>query len=587
MAKRDGGVGYSWSKLRATGAQVKSTGVDSNGVIPFLKILDSTVVCINRSGRRRGACAVYLEPWHADVESFIELRKNTGDERRRTHDLNTALWIPDLFMKRMRDDAEWSLFSPDETPDLVELYGAAFEKRYAEYEAQGKEGRLRMFRQVRAKDLWKKILTQLFETGHPWITFKDASNVRSPQDHVGVIHNSNLCTEITLPTQADDEVAVCNLGSVNLAEHITGTKFDERKIAETVTIAMRMLDNVIDLNLYPIPETKKSNLRHRPVGLGLMGFQDALFLQNLTFDSPECIAFADYSMEVISYHAILASTQLAAERGAYETFPGSKWDRGILPVDTLDTLAHERGEDVPVSRDTKLDWSLVRRAIREHGMRNSNCMAMAPTATIANIAGCFPTIEPIYKNIYVKSNISGEFIIVNPYLIADLKSEGLWNDEMLEIIKGVDGNLDLVSSIPTWIKERHKEVFAIDPETLVRAAAYRGKYVDQSQSLNIFFSGTSGGKLSDVYMRAWEMGVKTTYYLRTVGASGVEKSTVELTKQQLTPTVSGQHRAAAERAVAEVKQDIEEQKTVPVSAPVPAPELKLCKIDDPNCEACQ
>lgn len=592
MAKFDGGVGYSWTKLRATGARVKSTGVDSNGAIPFLKILDSTVVCINRSGRRRGACAVYMEPWHADIEDFIELRKNTGDERRRTHDTNTALWIPDEFMKRVRDDQPWTLFSPDETPDLPELFGAAFSKRYAEYEEKAKRGEMRIAREIRAKDLWKRVLTQLFETGHPWVTFKDSSNVRSPQDHMGTIHNSNLCTEITLNNAPDDEVAVCNLGSINLMTHMNNGKLDEALIKETATTAMRMLDNVVDLNYYPIPETRKSNMRHRPVGLGIMGFQDALFLQNISFDSEETVRFADESMEMISYYTILASTELARERGAYETFTGSKWDRGIFPVDTLDLLEQERGESIPLPRTAKLDWTPVRDAVKKYGMRNSNCMAMAPTATIANIAGCSPTIEPIYKNIYVKANISGDFIVMNDYLIEDLKKEGLWNNEMLEIIKGADGNLGLISSIPLWIKEKHKEVFAIDPIHLVRVTAHRAKWVDQSQSFNVFFSGTSGSKLSEVYHEAWKLGVKTTYYLRTLGASSVEKSTVELAKQQASPKIE---RTAAQEAVESIREEIAAAAIEPnpafamVSAtPTPAkPVLQLCKLDDPECLSCQ
>ncbi len=588
MARYDGGVAYAWTKLRATGALIKSTKIDSNGVIPFLKILDSTVVGINRSGRRRGACAVYLEPWHADVEEFIELRKNTGDERRRTPELNTALWIPDEFMKRVRDDAQWTLLSPDEAPDLADLYGAAFSKRYAEYEAMAARGELRMTKQIRARDLWKKVLTQMFETGHPWITFKDTSNIRSPQDHVGVVHNSNLCTEITLNTSADDEIAVCNLGSINLATHIVNGKLDLDLIKESATYAMRMLDNVIDLNYYPIPETKKSNMRHRPVGLGIMGFQDALYQQNINFETQECIDFADFSMEAISYYAILGSSELAAERGAYETYEGSKWHRGIFPVDTLKLLQEDRGETVPVSTTERLDWSVVRESVKKNGMRNSNCMAMAPTATIANIAGCFPTIEPIYKNIYVKANIAGDFIVVNNYLVDDLKKEGLWNSEMVEIIKGADGNLDMISSIPAWIKEKHKEVFAIDPAFMVKAAAYRGKWIDQSQSFNIFFSGTSGGKLSDIYQLAWQMGVKTTYYLRTLGASAIEKSTVTLDKQQLSSTV--RDRVAAQETVDTIKAELAAQEPVMVMAASPAPSqgaLKLCKIDDPNCESCQ
>ncbi len=585
LAKHSGGVGYSWTKLRATGARVKSTGVESNGVVPFLKILDSTVVAINRSGRRRGACAVYLEPWHSDVEEFIELRKNTGDERRRTPDINTALWIPDEFMKRVRDDREWTLFSPDETPDLVDLYGAAFSKRYAEYEAKAAAGEMRISKQMRARDLWKKVLTQLFETGHPWVTFKDAANVRSPQDHVGSIHSSNLCTEITLNTEVDKEVAVCNLGSINLTEHVVNGVLSEDLIKETTAIAVRMLDNVIDLNYYPIPETKTSNMRHRPIGLGIMGFQDALYLQDIPFESNECVAFADTSMEMISYYAILASSLLAKERGAYETFEGSKWHRNIFPVDTLALLEKDRGETIALPRKERMDWSVVRNSVKEHGMRNSNCLAMAPTATIANIAGCFPTIEPIYKNIYVKSNISGEFILVNEYLIADLKKEGMWNSEMLEILKGVDGDVSKISSIPSWIRERHKEVFAIDPQFLVSAAAHRGQWVDQSQSLNIFFSGTSGAKLSDVYLAAWQQGVKTTYYLRTLAASSVEKSTVTLSKQDLVPDI--RERVDAQQAVDSIKSTIIPQEPVPVVVAATSPTLKLCKIDDPNCEACQ
>jgi ribonucleoside-diphosphate reductase alpha chain len=587
MARFDGGIGLSWTKLRATGALIKSTHIDSNGIVPFLKILDSTVVGINRSGRRRGACAVYLEPWHADVDDFIELRKNTGDERRRTPELNTALWIPDLFMQRVRDDGAWTLLSSDEAKDLPDLYGAAFTKRYEEYEVMAERGELRISKKIRARDLWKKVLTQLFETGHPWITFKDTSNLRSPQDHVGVIHNSNLCTEIALNNQADDEVAVCNLGSINLVTHIKDGVLDEEMIKETATAAMRMLDNVVDLNYYPIKETKKSNMRHRPVGLGIMGFQDALFLQNINFETEECIRFADESMEMISYYAILASSELAKERGTYETYKGSKWDRGIFPVDTLQILEDDRGETVPVSREGKLDWSAVRESVKKYGMRNSNCMAMAPTATIANIAGCFPTIEPIYKNIYVKANIAGDFIVLNTYLVDDLKGEGLWNSEMIEMIKGADGDISLISSIPTWIKEKHKEVFAIDPAHLVKAAAYRGKWIDQSQSLNIFFSGTSGARLSEVYQLAWTLGVKTTYYLRTLGASAIEKSTVTLDKQQLSSTV--RDRVAAQETVDSIKAELAagDPVTVPAASPPTQGALKLCKIDDPSCEACQ
>ncbi len=581
MAKHSGGMGYSWTKLRATGSIVKTNGVTSNGIVPFLKILDSTVICINRSGRRRGACAAYLEPWHLDVEDFIELRRNTGDERRRTHEINTALWIPDLFMKRIRENAEWTLFSPDETPDLPDTYGSDFEKRYIAYERMADDGKIVLYKRMKARDLWKKILTQLFETGHPWITFKDASNVRSPQDHVGVIHNSNLCTEVTLNNIPDEEVAVCNLGYINLARHIANGTLDKNLMKESVMLAMRMLDNVIDINFYPIPETRNSNMRHRPVGLGFMGFQDALFQMNVCFDSEECVRFADESMEIMSYYAILASSQLAKERGAYQTYKGSKWDRGIFPLDTLDVLAEDRGEAIFVDRGATMDWTPVRESVKKYGMRNSNCMVMAPTATTSNITGAFPTIEPIYKNIYVKANISGTFIVVNDYLVDDLKREGLWNHEMLEIIKGNEGDLTYISSIPQWIKDKHKEVFKIDQKWLVKAAAHRGKWIDQSQSLNIFYSGTSGAELSDVYMYAWQSGLKTTYYLRTLGASGIEQSTVSIEKQK-----NLEKRQDVVSTVAEIKQELVEQEGQKVVAQKTA-ELKLCKLDDPSCESCQ
>ena len=591
MARHSGGVAYSWTKLRATGANVKSAGgASSNGPIPFLKVLDSTVVAINRSGRRRGACCVYLEPWHYDVEEFIELRKNTGDERRRTHDLNTALWIPDLFMKRIRENGEWTLFSPDETKDLPETYGADFERRYVAYEREADEGKIRLFKRMRARDLWKKILTQLFETGHPWITFKDPSNIRSPQDHVGVIHNSNLCTEITLNNEPDKEVAVCNLGSINLGEHIVHGELSEERLKETVIAAVRMLDNVIDLNYYPIVETRNANLRHRPIGLGLMGFQDALYKLGYNFDSEEAVRFADKSMEMISYYGILASSTLAKERGTYQSYKGSKWERNIFPVNTLDLLEKDRGEAILVDRTESMDWTPVREHVSKYGMRNSNVMAMAPTATISNIAGCFPTIEPVYKNIYVKANISGTFIVVNEYLIEDLKKEGLWNHELLEVIKGHEGSLEHISVIPQWIKERYKEVFSIDQQWLIKAAAARGKWIDQSQSLNIFYSGTSGAELANIYTYAWQAGLKTTYYLRSLGATAIEQSTVALDKQQNLDKREAETLAAV--AVAEIKEELHAQELAP--QPVPATvvmhktsELKLCKIDDPNCESCQ
>ena len=603
LSKFAGGIGDSWTKVRGTGATVKGGGMESNGVVPFLKISDSVTVAISRSGRRRGATSAYLETWHYDIEEFLELRKNTGDDRRRTHDVNTANWIPDLFLMRVRDDQDWTLFSPDEAPDLHETYGRNFEGRYVAYEKLAGEGKMHLTKTLKARDLWKKMLTMLFETGHPWITFKDPSNVRSPQDHVGVIHSSNLCTEITLNT-SNSETAVCNLGSVNLAQHITEGKLDVKKIGNTVRTGMRMLDNVVDLNFYPTEETRNSNLRHRPVGLGLMGFQDALYMQDIYFDSEEGVQFADYSMEVISYFAIQTSSMLAAEKGSYPSFRGSKWDRGIFPIDTLGILEKERGEEIPVPKTSKLNWIPVRNMVKKFGMRNSNCMAMAPTATIANIAGTLPTIEPIYKNIYVKANISGEFIIVNTYLIEDLKRLGLWNGEMLELIKGQEGNLQSISSIPNWVKRKYKEAFEIDPRWVVRLAAYRGKWIDQSQSLNIFFSGTSGKVLSDVYMYAWSMGLKTMYYLRTLAVSGVEKSTVQLGKQNVQSSVSHQTEDIAAAAVEEIKQRLTNTQNTMSEQMVPVKVLvetkknqtvvsqvtespKLCRIDDPECESCQ
>ncbi len=525
MSKWAGGIGTDWTNLRATGAYIKKAGITSQGVVPFLKIANDVTVAINRSGRRRGATAVYLETWHYDVEDFLELRKNTGDERRRTHDMNTANWIPDLFMKRVREDGEWTLFSPDEVPDLHHIFGKKFEEAYVRYEKLADEGKIKLFKRMKANDLWKKMLAMLFETGHPWITFKDPSNIRSPQDHVGVIHNSNLCTEITL-NDSKDETAVCNLGWVNFAVHVTGGAFDREKVRETVTVGMRMLDNVIDLNFYPTIEGRNSNMRHRPVGLGVGGYQDALYQIGIDFASEACVRFADESMELISYHAILASTDLARERGRYESFAGSKWDRGLLPVDTMKLLEEERGEAIDVSRDARLDWSQVRDAIKKYGMRNSNCMAVAPTASTSNIVSSVPSVEPVYKNIYVESNISGDFTVVNPYLVEDLKKLNLWNDSMLNELKYQDGSIAKIAGIPQALKEKYKETFEIDMRWIIKAAAYRAKWIDQSQSLNIFFKGSSGRDLSEVYFYAWNMGLKTTYYLRTLAATQVEKSTV-------------------------------------------------------------
>ncbi len=526
MSKYSGGIATDWSNIRGTGAMIKTVNIPSQGVIPFLKIANDTTVAISRSGKRKGATCCYLETWHFDIEDFLELRKNTGDERRRTHDMNTANWVPDLFMKRVAADEPWTLFSPDEVPDLHNLYGQAFEKRYVEYEKMADEGKINLFKRIPALQLWRKMLTMLFETGHPWVTFKDACNVRSPQDHVGVIHNSNLCTEITLNNSAE-ETAVCNLGSLNLPRHMKNGKLDRELVADTVEHAMRMLDNVVDICYYTTQECATSNARHRPVGLGIMGFQDALYMQNINFDSEKAAEFADESMELISYHAILGSSKLAKERGAYKSFKGSKWDRGIFPVDTLDLLEKERGSKIDVKRGGKLNWKEVKAHVKKYGMRNSNTMAIAPTASIANIAGCFPCIEPIYKNLYVKSNMSGDFTVVNKFLVEDLKKANLWDEGMLKKIKFHDGSIQNITEIPTKLRKKYKEVFEIDPIELVRITARRGKWIDQSQSFNIFVQGVSGKQLSDIYMAAWEQGLKTTYYLRSLAISQVEKSTVD------------------------------------------------------------
>lgn len=607
LSKWAGGIGTAWSKLRGTGAVLKSSGITSQGVIPFLKIANDVTVAINRSGRRRGATCVYLENWHIDFEDFLELRKNTGDERRRTHDMNTAAWVSDLFMKRVKEDGDWTLFSPDETPDLTETYGKQFEEAYEKYEEMADRGELRLFKRIKARDLWKKHLSMLFETGHPWVTFKDPSNVRSPQDHVGVVHNSNLCTEITLNTSAE-ETAVCNLGSLNYPVHIVNGRFDEAMVKETVTTAMRMLDNVIDLNFYPTIEARNSNMKHRPVGLGIMGFQDALYMQNIPFASEECVTFSDSSMEVIAYYAILASSELARERGAYQSFKGSKWDRGIFPIDTIALLEAERGIPTGTDRSERLDWSVVRESVKQYGMRNSNTMAIAPTATIANISGVVPGNEPIYKNIYVKANISGDFVIINPHLVDDLKRAGLWSVEMLQAIKYNDGSLADIPSIPVELKVKYKETFEIDMRWLVKAGAARGKWIDQSQSLNIFFSGTSGQELSDLYVYAWEAGLKTTYYLRSLAATQVEKSTVGTAGTHLrkgtetgakpveeTPSPVSVAPAEPVATVLAMKSPIstpspfvKEVRDEAKSDTVPAkPNVKLHVAEDAICESCQ
>lgn len=562
LSKWSGGVGNDWTAIRGTGAHIKSTNVSSQGVIPFLKIVDTTTAAINRSGKRRGATCVYLETWHYDIEDFLDLRKNTGDERRRTHDTNTANWIPDLFMKRVIEDGEWTLFSPDETPDLHDLYGAAFEERYKEYEAMADRGEIKLFKRMPANDLWRKMLTMIFSTGHPWITFKDPSNVRSPQDHVGVVHSSNLCTEITLNT-SKDEVAVCNLGSVNLKRHTENGQVQYHKIEETVRVAMRMLDNVVDLNFYPIPEAKNSNLRHRPVGLGIMGWHDVLFKMNLNFDSAEAVQLADEIQEFVSYHAILSSSQIAGEKGAYSSFKGSKWDRGLFPIDTLRMLEEERGMEIDVPKSMKLDWTRVRESIKKYGMRNSNTMAIAPTATISNIAGCIPTIEPIYKNMYVKSNQTGEFTIVNRYLVEALREINMWNEQIVNKMKFADGSVQGIEEIPADIRSRFKEVFEMDPDWIIKHAARRSKWIDQSQSVNMFANSTSGKFFSEMYISAWKQGLKTTYYLRTLGASQVDRATVE----------GGNNKnAGVESAPAAAPQSAPQPATMPAPpAPVAAP----------------
>lgn len=584
LSKWSGGLGNDWTNIRGTGSLIKSTNVGSQGVIPFLKIVDSTTAAINRSGKRRGATCVYLETWHYDIESFLELRKNTGDERRRTHDIDTANWIPDLFMKRVLNNEQWTLFSTDETPDLHHVYGREFERRYIEYERKADAGEIRLFKRMPAIKLWRKIITMMFETGHPWITFKDPCNVRSPQDHVGVVHSSNLCTEITLNT-SKEETAVCNLGSINLPRHIVSGELDKDQMRQTVRVAMRMLDNVIDLNFYPTKEAKHSNFKHRPVGLGVMGFQDVLYELNMTFDSDEAVELADHIMEFISYYAILGSSELAKERGTYQTYAGSKWDRNLFPIDTLKLLEEERGMVTGVSQTAALDWEPVRKHVKEHGMRNSNCLAIAPTATIANITGCLPSIEPIYKNLYVKSNVSGEFTVVNRYLVEDLKRLGLWGQEMLEKIKYFDGSIQRITEIPADLKAKYKEVFETDTFWIVKHAAYRGKWIDQSQSVNIFTSSDSGSMISDIYLTAWKMGLKTTYYLRTLGASAIEKSTLDINKKFEAP--------AAIRVAAPIQSASPQ---MPTAAPVAPPASIMTRVpvavpsaavNDEECEACQ
>ncbi|KTD39388.1 ribonucleotide-diphosphate reductase subunit alpha [Legionella nautarum] len=553
LSKFAGGLGNDWTPVRAMGSHIKGTNGKSQGVVPFLNVADATAVAVNQGGKRKGAVCAYLECWHRDVEEFLDLRKNTGDDRRRTHDMNTALWIPDLFMKRVHEDGEWTLFSPDEVPELHDAYGNAFETLYVSYEEKARQGQIKNVKTLSAVKLWRRMLSMLFETGHPWLTFKDACNLRSPQQHAGVIHSSNLCTEITLNTSVD-EIAVCNLGSVNLPAHIRNGKIDREKLKRTITTAVRMLDNVVDINYYSVPQARNSNLKHRPVGLGMMGFQDALYELKLDYTSKQAVEFADESMELVSYYAIEASCDLAKERGSYSSYEGSLWSKGILPIDSINLLQQTRNKYLEQDRSQRLDWESLRVKVRTQGMRNSNVMAIAPTATISNICGVSQSIEPTYQNLYVKSNLSGEFTVVNPYLVADLKALNLWDEVMVNDLKYFNGSVEPISRIPRELKSRYATAFEIDPMWLVEAASRRQKWIDQAQSLNIYMAKPSGKKLDQLYKHAWLCGLKTTYYLRSLGASNAEKSTV------------------TDGALNAVK--IEE-------------EPKVCSILDPDCEACQ
>ncbi|KPW52323.1 Ribonucleoside-diphosphate reductase [Pseudomonas amygdali pv. hibisci] len=577
LSKFAGGLGNDWTPVRALGSYIKGTNGKSQGVVPFLKVVNDTAVAVNQGGKRKGAVCAYLETWHMDIEEFIELRKNTGDDRRRTHDMNTANWIPDLFMKRVFDDGPWTLFSPSEVPDLHDLTGKAFQERYEYYEALTEyPGKIKLFKTIQAKDLWRKMLSMLFETGHPWLTFKDPCNLRSPQQHVGVVHSSNLCTEITLNTNKD-EIAVCNLGSINLPNHIVNGKLDTDKLKRTVDVAVRMLDNVIDINYYSVPQAKNSNLRHRPVGLGIMGFQDALYLQHIPYGSDAAVQFADTSMEAVSYYAIQASCDLADERGAYETFQGSLWSKGILPLDSQQILIEQRGEKyIDVDLKETLDWAPVRARVQK-GIRNSNIMAIAPTATIANITGVSQSIEPTYQNLYVKSNLSGEFTVINPYLVRDLKARDLWDSVMINDLKYYDGSVQQIERIPQELKELYATAFEVDTKWIVDAASRRQKWIDQAQSLNLYIAGASGKKLDVTYRMAWYRGLKTTYYLRALAATSTEKSTVNTGK--LNAVSSGGHGPDDSAITAPRPTE---------AAPAgPAPVPKACAIDEPDCEACQ
>lgn len=572
LSKFAGGLGNDWTPIRAMGAHIKGTNGKSQGVIPFLKVVNDTCVAVNQGGKRKGAACVYLETWHADIEEFLDLRKNTGDDRRRCHDINTANWIPDLFMKRVHEQGEWTLFSPNEVPDLHDKFGLEFEQAYLTYEQLAAAGKIRVSKKVPALQLWRKILTMLFETGHPWVTFKDPCNIRSPQQHVGVVHSSNLCTEITLNTN-ENEIAVCNLGSVNLLNHLTDKGLDFVKLKQTVTTAMRMLDNVIDINFYPVTKARNSNLRHRPVGLGFMGFQDCLHQLRIPYASVEAVEFADRSMEMIAYNAYWASSELARERGRYASYEGSLWSQGVLPYDSIKLLAEARGNTdyLKVDDSITLDWDALREQIKTYGMRNSNCLAIAPTATISNIIGVAASIEPTYQNIFVKSNLSGEFTVVNEFLVRDLKQQGLWDEVMLGDIKYFDGSLERIERIPADLRKLYATAFEMDPSWLVEAASRRQKWIDQAQSLNLYVSQPSGRKLDELYRLAWVRGLKTTYYLRTLAATAAEKSTGR----------GGELNAvSADGSAGQFSSRVNVDN-------IPATDAKFCSIDNPECESCQ
>ena len=578
LSKYAGGLGNDWTRVRALGSHIKGTNGESQGVVPFLKVVNDTAVAVNQGGKRKGAVCAYLETWHLDIEEFLELRKNTGDDRRRTHDMNTANWVPDLFMRRVMEGGPWTLFSPSDVPDLHDKFGAEFEAAYVAYEERAARGEIQPSKTMPAVDLWRKMLSMLFETGHPWITFKDACNLRSPQQHAGVVHSSNLCTEITLNT-SDSETAVCNLGSVNLAQHLRDGRIDHDKLRRTVSTAMRMLDNVIDINYYAVKKARDANLRHRPVGLGVMGFQDALYTLRLPYASEAAVQFADESMEALCYHAYWASTELAAERGRYSSYPGSLWAQGVLPLDSLRLLEQARGGYVEVDRGSTLDWDALRARIARDGMRNSNCVAIAPTATISNIVGVDASIEPSFGNLSVKSNLSGEFTIINQHLVRDLKRLDLWDEVMVMDLKHFDGSLRAIDRVPADIRQLYATAFEIEPRWLVEAAARRQKWIDQAQSLNLYMAGASGRKLDETYKLAWLRGLKTTYYLRTTSATQAEKSTIQSGRLNAVP--SGDDGALTMRGL-----DASGAAAACTDA-VPATDIRFCAIDDPGCEACQ